>query len=830
MRGDVATESNPKKQPQNYADALARSKAEFEAMFKSIPDAVIFTDTDRRIVMCNPAVSKMFGYSDNELTGNTTEMLYADPDDFKDQGRRRYRTGPDAENTPYEIRYKHKDGHFIWTETLGTQVVDTNGTVIGFIGMCRDISKRKQTEKALIESETYNRMLFEQSPIGLALCRLNGELIDINPTYAEIIGYSVEETLKLSYWEITPEKYAEKEQFQLQSLEKTGQYGPYEKEYIHKDGHLVPVRLHGLLLEKDGEQLIWSSVEDITAYKQSERALLDATDLRNRFGRILDNSSNEIYVFDAETLHFTQVNKGARHNLGYTMQEMTQLTPADLKPEYSRDSFNNKIQPLYKGELEQLVFQTWHRRKNGTTYPVEVRLQLSHEESPPVFVAIILDISERIQNEKKLQYMAHHDALTRLPNRVLFNDRLNQALAHAKRHERSVAVLFLDLDRFKIINDTLGHDVGDRALQALSDRLTSCVREGDTVSRLGGDEFAIVLEDISSVDNVATTARKILDILSQPFPLNNEEFIITTSIGISMYPSDGKDSQSLLKHADIAMYRAKDVGRNTYQFYSSEMSTKAFERLNLETSLRHALEREEFTLYYQPQKNQDNGKIFGVEALLRWQHPELGLISPNDFVPLLEETGLILPVGEWVMHTACLQAYEWNNSGLGPLRVSVNISGRQISNSNFIATIKQTLEDSKLDPALLELEMTESILIQNIQTTVKTLQAISETGVGLAIDDFGTGYSSLSYLKRFPIDTLKIDRSFVHDLPHDPNDATLVEAIIAMGQALHLNVIAEGVETQQQVDFLQKHNCDNIQGYLISRPLPAQELTTLLQK
>ncbi|HEC12957.1 MAG TPA: PAS domain S-box protein [Acidiferrobacteraceae bacterium] len=1175
----------------------------FEVMFSSIPDAVIFADTERRIVMNNPAVQEMFGYSDEELIGQTTEMLYADKQDSENQGHRCFRADSGVDIVPYEVRYRRKDGTVFWTETLGTQVKDINGVVIGFIGMLRDITERKQTqavlrdkearirmlfefsldavivideksvisewnhqaeaifgwkkseiigrtlmetiipshsreahqrgmetvmatgeglllnrrmelialhregnefpieltvsplrydktwtfcafvrdltehkrtqrelqrteesfkalaeespnmifinqggqvvyankacedqtgykkeefycedfdfmcliapeskeliktkfqhhlrgeevppheykiltkdnreltviqatrliefkgqtsilgiitditerkqsEEALRESENRFRQAFENAALGISIVGLKGQFIKVNRYLCQMLGYSEAELLSMSFPDVThPDDIQIGLDKMHQMMSGETQYAWFEKRYVHKLGQTVCAMLSvSLLRDERGEPLYFvAQTQNITKRKQAEEKvkaseqelsailnslqdvycrtdlegrivrlspsvqsllgyapqellgtmladlyadpqgrenmlrglskqggvmqnhevqlkrkdgsivwvsfnvhyirdehkniigaegtgrdigqLKSAEDLRSRFGRVLDNSSNEIYVFDADTLHFAQVNRGARQNIGYSTQELGQLTPLDIKPDYTMESFLELIQPLCRDEKEMVVFQTRHLRKDGTLYPVEVRLQLFREESPPVFVAIIQDISERMQNEERLQYLAHHDALTTLPNRVLFTDRLDQSLARTRWHGRAVAVLFLDLDRFKIINDTLGHDVGDRALQALAERLSSCVRDGDTVSRLGGDEFAIVLEDIASADDVAPTARKILDVLSQPFQLDNHEFIITTSIGISLCPFDGKDTQTLLKHADTAMYRAKELGRNTYQFYSADMSAKAFERLNLETNLRHALERDEFVLHYQPQFNLTDGRMVGVEALLRWQHPDLGLVSPIEFIPLLEETGLIVPVGEWVLHAACLQACAWNDDGLKPLRMSVNLSGRQINSPNFIATVEQVLEESKLDPALLELEMTESILMHNIQSTIKTLETISEMGVRFSIDDFGTGYSSLSYLKRFPIDTLKIDRSFIHDLTQDPDDATLVEAIIAMGRALNLNIVAEGVETEMQVKFLRAHNCSVIQGFFISQPLPEKELTIFL--
>jgi diguanylate cyclase (GGDEF)-like protein/PAS domain S-box-containing protein len=564
------------------------------------------------------------------------------------------------------------------------------------------------------------------------------------------------------------------------------------------------------------------TVQDITGRKRGEEMVA-------RLGRVLDSSSNEIYVFDAATLRFVQVNEGARRNLGYSMEQLAELTPFDIKPEYTRETFEAQLAPLRYRETEVLTFETVLRRKDGSRYPVEVRMQLFHAENPPVFVAVITDITDRMEAREQLQFLAHHDALTNLPNRALFLERLDHALTRARWTKRPLAVLFLDLDRFKNINDTLGHDIGDSTLRVAAKRLTNCVREGDTVARFGGDEFTVLLEDLANSDDVPSVAQKILEALSRPFDVEGREFVVTTSIGISLYPSDGDDSLKLLRNADTAMYRAKEQGRNKYQFYSSEMSAKALEKFMLESSLRYALERQEFLLYYQPQVNLATGKVTGVEALLRWQHPELGLVSPTQFIPVAEETGLMKFIDEWVLRTACAQGQAWRSAGLPPLTMIVNLSGRTFNEPRMMETVSQALANSCFAPGMLELEITESVLMHNAQATVEMLEQLNRMGLKLAVDDFGTGYSSLSYLKRFPIHTLKIDQSFVRDVTSEADDASLVTAIIAMGHALQLNVIAEGVETPEQLDFLRRHGCDGIQGYLFSRPLPAEEITRLLQ-
>ncbi len=390
--------------------------------------------------------------------------------------------------------------------------------------------------------------------------------------------------------------------------------------------------------------------------------------------------------------------------------------------------------------------------------------------------------------------------------------------------------MLIDLDRFKVINDTLGHAIGDRLLQEVAQRLTGCLREGDTVARLGGDEFMLLLPGVEHTKSTIKIVQKILETFKSPFYFNDHELHITTSIGIALYPDDGEDAQTLLKNADTALHRAKEQGRNNYQFYTSTMNATALERLSLEGKLRHALEREEFVVYYQPQVSLSTGQIVGMEALVRWRHPDLGLIPPMKFIPLAEETGLIIPLGFWVLRTACAQNKAWQKAGYPPLRVAVNLSTRLFKQQTFIQVVAQTLHETGLDPDYLELELTEGIIMENIETTITTLKELKKMGVHISVDDFGTGYSSLAYLKRFPIDTLKIDRSFVLDITTDPDDAMIAMLIINVAHHLKLRVIAEGVETKEQLAFLRSHGCDEIQGYLFSRPLPAEEFVRLLQE
>jgi diguanylate cyclase (GGDEF)-like protein len=439
------------------------------------------------------------------------------------------------------------------------------------------------------------------------------------------------------------------------------------------------------------------------------------------------------------------------------------------------------------------------------------------------------------ENEAKLahalrvEYLAYHDGLTALPNRSLFNKLLSQAVSQAQRYHRQLAVAFIDLDRFKQINDTLGHEAGDQLLQEVANRLKACVRESDTVARLGGDEFVVLLTELEEEKYAATVAQKIITTIAKPFVLLGQEFRVTASIGISTYPLDGSDEQTLTKNADIAMYQAKEDGKNNFQFYSAKLNANSLERLTLESSLRHALERNEFRLYYQAKRDMANIQITGMEALLRWQHPDLGIVAPMQFIPVAEETGLIVPIGKWVLHTACLQNVAWQKQGLPRLKMAVNLTARQFGDEHLLRDIASILKATGMDACLLELEIHESLLMQDIEKTLRILTDLKAMGVKIAIDDFGTGYSSLATLQRFPLDTIKIDRSYIRDITSRDENSNLAEAIIAMGKSLSLTVVAQGVETREQAEFLREHACDEVQGFYFNKPLPSEKFTELLK-
>lgn len=444
-------------------------------------------------------------------------------------------------------------------------------------------------------------------------------------------------------------------------------------------------------------------------------------------------------------------------------------------------------------------------------------------------VVMHVEITESMLAEQRLLELAHYDSLTMLPNRLLFRDRLATALTMARRNRSNLAVCFLDLDRFKAINESLGHKIGDLLLLEVANRIKDCVRDSDTVSRFGGDEFALILPELADQQDSAQVAERIIESLGAPYVIEGHDLFVTASIGITLFPNDSDDPDVLQRNADTAMYRAKEMGRNNFQFFTAEMNANAMEAMKLERDLRYALDNGEFLLHYQPKASCQTGRIVGFEALMRWQHPERGMVSPLEFIPLLEETGLIVPVGAWVLDTACAQARAWQEAGLGKLSIAVNVSGKQVD-PHLCATVREALEASGLAPELLELELTESQLMKDAEGIISVLRQLKATGVSISVDDFGTGYSSLAYLKRFPLDALKVDRAFVRDLAADANDVSIAKAIITLAHSFNLKVVAEGVETEDQLSLLIANQCDIIQGYYFSRPLPAADATAMLRE
>ena len=560
--------------------------------------------------------------------------------------------------------------------------------------------------------------------------------------------------------------------------------------------------------------------------KVLEQQVRDRTIDLQRFRTAMDATADGIFLISRTSLGFVEVNATACSMLGYTREELFAIGPRvlGLSPDEQCSLYDAIIAGRGSNELSEMQLQ----RKDGVRVEIEVHLQAQQTGPDWIIVAVARDITERKDAQKRLLQLAHYDALTGLPNRTLFYDTLARTLTNAEGDQTQVAVLFLDLDHFKKVNDTLGHACGDELLLQVGNRLAECVRIRDTVGRLGGDEFALLLRLKGGLQDATVIVTKIRRILSQPFHLGGHEVAVTASIGVTIYPDDAADSDTLLRFADTAMYRAKQAGRDTFRFFTAQMNDDVVARLDLENALRRAVERNEFVLHYQPKVSLDTAAVSGLEALLRWERPGHGLISPGEFIPLLEETGLIVRVGTWVIGEACRQMREWLSSPVGRVQVSVNVSGRQFSDGDLEGDVIRALEENVLTPDLLELELTESSLMANTDRTISILKNLKQRGVKVSIDDFGTGYSSLAYLRRFRIDKLKIDIAFVRDITTNRDDAAIALTIIRMAHSLRLQVVAEGVETAAQLAYLRRHRCDEIQGYFYSKPLPAVEIARLL--
>ena len=683
-----------------------------------------------------------------------------------------------------------------------------------------DISESKHFE---IELRKLYRAL-EQSPAAVLITDFDGNIEYVNPKFEETTGYTAAEAVGqnpriLKSGDKSPEEYKE-----LWDTIKSGRTWRGQFHNKRKDGKIYwesasisPVR------DESGKITHFIAVkEDITARKRAEEQL--------RMNATVFETTNEGIMVTDESNRIVTVNPAFTRITGYEPEEVIGRKPSVLSSgRHDRAFYQEMWESLKKrgfwsGEI-------WNRRKDGSVYPEWLSIAAIHDSDHPhqEYVAIFSDITRRKQDEAQIERQANFDALTDLPNRSLFADRLAHSLTSARREHWLVALLFIDLDHFKSINDTLGHVVGDQLLQQVAQRLRNCVRESDTVARFGGDEFVILLDDIKKASTAAKTAKKIITALQTPFELNGHEGYIGASIGITLFPADGQDGNTLLRNADMAMYRAKDAGRNNYQFFTASMNQQMRDRAALEQDLRLALKRGQLFLRYQPIVDFKAGRITGVEVLLRWHHPERGLVSPNRFIPLAEDMGLIGPMGTWVLERACTQAARWQEEGLD-LHININLSSRQLALGLTPTYIADLLKKQGFSPNHLVLEITESLMLDRNAASLNWIRALKELGVRFAVDDFGTGYSSLSYLKRFPIDILKIDRSFVQDLPEEQHDVSLVKAILALAHSFGLEVVAEGIETPAQLQFLRKIGCRKGQGYLFSPPLSPEEIHPLFEQ
>ncbi len=700
-----------------------------------------------------------------------------------------------------------------------------------------ETTERNQMEEALRESEAQYRALFEGSPDAIFLADPDTRIIlDANPAACRLLARSYEQIIGLRQSEMHPphkESYS-RETFNrhVEETKKQGKLRPVENIILRPDGSEVPVEILAQMVTVKGKKVLQGVFRDITERKMAEQKLEESI---IRFRRLAEAGFEGIAI--SEQGIFVDANTRMANMLGCSLPDLIGRKLSDFVAPESMDSVLEHVRSESEERYELII-----KRRDGSFFPAEAQGKSLPYEGRMLRITAIRDVTERKKAEEQIRYLAYYDSLTGLPNRTFYKELLSRALFLAKRHNWTIAILFIDLDYFKRINDTLGHDIGDQLLRAVADLIKTCIRKSDfiarseenelenAVARPGGDEFIALLNEITHSQDASRVARRILKELARPLILAGHEVFVTASIGIALYPLDGDDAESLLKNADVAMYHAKNQGRNNYQFYTKSMNATALQQLALENDLRKALDRGEFLLYYQPTIDVQTRTIIGAEALVRWNHPNKGMISPGEFIPLAEETGLIVSIGEWVLRTACAQNRAWQNVGIKPFRVAVNLSGRQFDQEGLIEVVSSAIRDTGLDPQYLELEITESTIIKNPEKAVITLQKLKEMGIWLSIDDFGTGYSSLGNLRKFPIDTLKIDRSFVMNMTTDSDDAAITTAIIAMAHNLKLGVIAEGVVSEDQQSFLCDQGCDAVQGYLFSRPIPAEEFIKLVKE
>jgi len=676
--------------------------------------------------------------------------------------------------------------------------------------------ERSRTYRALRASERRHRLLFERNLAGVYHNSLDGRIIDCNDALAEMLGYdSKDEFLHLNARDLYYEA-SDRDGFIARILA-DGDLRSVEICLRRKDGRPVWLLESVHLLGGEGEQqILEGTLIDITDRKLTETALRES---EARYRLMAENSTDLISRTTARGV-FVYASDAIRSLLGYEPAEVMGHSVFEYIEPDDHPLVRRYTRGLELGNKPR-TFSYRVRRKDGSLLWFETTsrpIANSAKGGIDEIVSVSRDISERRRAEEQIEYQAYHDALTGLPNQLLFRDRLTIALAHAKRQQKPLAVMFLDLDRFKLVNDTLGHSLGDELLRAVASRLRSVLREGDTIARMGGDEFTVLLGDLRSADDAAKTAQKLLDTVAQPVPIEGHELYVTTSIGIALYPNDGDTAEALLKNADTAMYRAKDSGRSSYRLCTRAMNSRAAERLSVENALRRALEREELVLYYQPLVRLETREVAGMEALLRWNRPGHGIVLPATFIGIAEETRMIVPIGEWVLREACRQAKAWQQSRYPSLRMAVNLSPRQFQQSDLRDVVTGALDESGLDPAFLELEITEGTAMFQTDRTIAMLAELRELGVRIALDDFGTGHSALSYLRQFPIDRVKIDREFTQEIDTSRSNRAIVSAIVAMAHGLDLAVTAEGVETEAQVSFLQEQKCEEVQGFLFGRP------------
>ncbi|HEY4542542.1 MAG TPA: EAL domain-containing protein [Noviherbaspirillum sp.] len=809
-------------------DALRASEERFRSILEELEDAYYEVDLAGNVLRCNGAFCRMLGYAEHELVGRNNRMFQSKEAAAAVLARFRqvYASGISMTGCDWELL--RKDGSPLLVEGSIHLVRDASGEAIGFRGFQRDVTIQRETERALRESEAKYRGILETIEDPYYEVDLHGTLVLANDALCRMLGYEMHELIGLSYEHLQAPEISARMQAHFARVLQSGVAAQgVDWEMYRKDG--TPVTGEGsvqLVRDLNGKPTGFRGIlRDVTKRRHVEQALRES---EARF-RALTNLSSDWYWEQDAQLRYTRME--SRHNRsGKAPNAFLGRAPWDtaLMIEGGWDEHRRTL-------LEHRPFRDVVMRRNlsgGKPYYISVSGEpfFNADGSFAGYRGVSREITDQKLAEERIQHLATHDVLTGLPNRARFSQLLAESIAQARNAHARFAVLFIDLDRFKHINDTLGHEAGDRLLREVTARFRGAMRTTDVIARLGGDEFVVLVRELDDSARASAVARKLLAAATQPVMLAGRECRVTASIGIAMYPQDGEDEQTLMKNADIAMYFAKEEGKDNFRFYTHEIKSQSLERLLLENHLRRALERDEFTLHYQPKLHLTQNRICGVEALLRWNNRELGAVAPADFIPIAEETGMIIEIGKWVLQTACAQNVAWQHSGLPAVSMAVNLSVRQFADPHLRDDIAAILASTGMAPELLELEITEGMMVNNPAHASALLAAVKQLGVRLAVDDFGTGYSSLGQLKNYPIDTLKIDQSFIRDLGASNEDRAITEAIIVMGKTLGLAVVAEGVETQDQEDFLRARGCDELQGFHFAHPLGAAEFADLFAR
>lgn len=800
--------------------ALREGERYYRHVIDSAVDGYFAMDPQRRFVEVNDTLCKLFGYPREEWIGRT-------PIDFITEQSRaeliaQMQRIDTTDRRRYQLVARRKDGTTFPILLNNSTHRNEMGEVVGSFGFITDLTPIVEAQRAVAESERELRGILDDLQDTYYRTDQTGRIVRVSRSAEQLLGYTADEMLgrKLADFYCTE---ADREEFLARMQANGGHIVGGESRLRHKDGHEVWVRTTAHFLRDDAGNVLGveGTTRDNTLQRRAEEELRLAAN-------VFESSGEAIMITDAAGVMIS-VNNAFTRVTGYPVAEVvgrnaSMLASGRHDHEFFSDMWQSMLTTGYwRGEI-------WNRRRNGEIFPEWLGISSVRDAAGKIthFVGIFSDISERKATEAKIAFLAHHDPLTGLPNRLLLKDRMQQAIVHGERSGNRVALLFVDLDRFKAVNDSFGHPAGDALLRDAAQRLLACVRDSDTISRHGGDEFLVVLTDLQNSEVPAQIAAKIMAVLGQPFLIESHEATISASVGIAVYPEDGAGFDELLKKADTAMYHAKAAGRNAFRFYTERMNADVQERLDLHNRLRRALERKEFVLYYQPLVELKSGRIVGAEALVRWLSPGQGLVAPGEFIAAAEHSGLIVPLGEWVLHEACRELAHWHARGRSELSMAVNISSIQFRRGDVEETVLRALASSGATASALELELTESVLIDGAEQVLATIKRLQSLGVRLAIDDFGTGYSSLAYLRRFAVDKLKIDQSFVRDIVSDQDDAAIVRAVIQMARSLDLNVVAEGVETDAVAAELRAMECDLVQGFHFGHPMPAAEFRELI--